>query len=214
MQNSDKHIILLHPLNGNAQTMYPFALMGRLMGFNVHTPQSELSGRWYEILSTTPIIDDDGITFPEDVENIKKSFNKIETLLDDLINNHHVDPNKIYLVGLSQGGGIATYTGLKSKHRLGGVFGILSYVPLITVSEEESTFDKTRSVELINGTQDELIKPEYITYLSEKYPYVKVDWVDCGHEASTELIQPILKRIIGTRDLGSQLGKIFETMTK
>jgi len=85
---------------------------------------------WYDITSLNDINrseDDTGIN------NSRKYFH-------DLINEEvaaGIPANRIVLGGFSQGGAMALHAGLTSEHKLGGIFGLSSYMLL------RNTFKKT-----------------------------------------------------------------------
>lgn len=190
-----KYLIFLHPLNHDSSVITPFKTLIGMLGFKLIAPNSPDPGKWFEILEWGPRQEGDRILFNEDKAGIQKARDYVERVIDKLI-YRDVKPQDIYLMGFSQGGCVATYYGYTGKHNLGKVVGICSYVPLITDSEEEGKFQKDRKICLINGTEDEVVKPEFIKLIAERYPYVDINWVKCGHKPEPRILLQILEKLV------------------
>jgi len=64
----------------------------------------------------------------EDTPSVEESASRLNELIDDLITNRGIPPEKIALGGFSMGGGIALQTAARSSHTLGAVFALSSYL--------------------------------------------------------------------------------------
>lgn len=80
---------------------------------------------WYDISSI------DFETREQDAEGIKESAAAVEQLIEQEI-ERGIPASNILLAGFSQGGAIALYTGLMSKHALNGIVALSTYLPLQT----------------------------------------------------------------------------------
>lgn len=77
---------------------------------------------WYDILGLSA-------QSREDEQGVELAFHQIS----DLIEEQHqmgIPYNRIFVLGFSQGGALALYTGLHFPHLLGGVAALSSYLPL------------------------------------------------------------------------------------
>ena len=77
---------------------------------------------WFDITSFDPNV-------PEDEEGIERSKAVIDKLIEDQIKDG-IKSSRIILGGFSQGGALALYTTLTSKHKLGGMIILSSWLPL------------------------------------------------------------------------------------
>ena len=80
--------------------------------------------------------------------------------------------DNIVLVGLSQGGALTLYTALNTRYKLGGVIGLITYLPRIMYEgyayegpieppeEKESVVNSDTPLLHINGADDDVISPE------------------------------------------------------
>ncbi len=69
-----------------------------------------------------------------------------------------VDSDKIVLAGFSQGGVIALQTGLRSKHELGGILALSTYLGMPGTLQAEKTLANARiPILMCHGTQDPVI---------------------------------------------------------
>ena len=84
---------------------------------------------WYDIVT----LDRHG---PQDEQGIRASSD----LMRALIEREHargIDYSRIVAAGFSQGGAIALHTGLRFPHRLAGVMGLSTWLPLVATLETE-----------------------------------------------------------------------------
>lgn len=106
---------------------------------------------WYDILDFSDLhreVDSHGI-----IVNVEKINQLIEDLLKDGISE-----NKIIVAGFSQGGVIAYYTALNSKHQLGGLMALSSYLPDVSLLDvAKIQHKKALPVLVCHGTQDPVV---------------------------------------------------------
>jgi predicted esterase len=95
------------------------------MTFNGQTMPS-----WYDIHGLGP-------EFNEDDEGVKESAKYIQGLIEQEIKGG-IPSNKILLVGASQGGAIALYSGLTYDKPLSGILALSTYLPLHKTFEKVS----------------------------------------------------------------------------
>ena len=80
---------------------------------------------WYDIASI------DFESRQQDEVGIRESAEAVDQLIEQEI-KRGVPASNIILAGFSQGGAIALYTGLCSKHQIGGILALSTYLPLQT----------------------------------------------------------------------------------
>jgi len=106
---------------------------------------------WYDITSI------DFESRDQDADGIHASAAAIDQLIQSEIAGG-VPPEHITLAGFSQGGAIALYCGLLSKHRLGGIVALSTYLPLQNeVLPRIDDLHRTVPVFMAHGSADEVI---------------------------------------------------------
>jgi len=116
---------------------------------------------WYDITSL------DFDEREQDVGGTQASAAAIETLIEQEI-SRGVPASNIVLAGFSQGGAVVLYPGLTSKHRVGGILALSTYLPLgdqafdDMKNRTDSTDDRTTlPIFFAHGTHDEVIRLQY-----------------------------------------------------
>lgn len=110
---------------------------------------------WYDISS---------MEFSErqhDDEGISGSVEQLNALIDQEI-ERGIPAKQIIVAGFSQGGAIAFQAGITSKHQLGGILALSTYLPMN--SEQLSTIDEPRKalpIFVAHGQQDDVIAIKY-----------------------------------------------------
>ena len=83
-----------------------------------------------------------------------------------------VPPAKIAIGGFSMGGGIALQTALRSKHDLGGVFAMSSYLcddaAIFAAMDDKRVPAKRSRVWMAHGTADDFVLPAWGEATAEK----------------------------------------------
>lgn len=146
---------------------------------------------WYDILNFNDLhreVDSRGI-----VTNIEK----INVLIEELISSG-IPANKIIIAGFSQGGVIAYYTALNSKHSLGGLLVLSSYLPDTALIKSENLQHRNSLPILIcHGTIDPVVNINYAKKATQYLQSVKLnfDWKEyhMEHSLCYEEIQDIAK---------------------
>ena len=105
---------------------------------------------WYDVANLDLGRAEDNIGIMESAEQIHEFI------------EHQVDlgirRSRIFLVGFSQGGAIALYTGLRQTSAIGGIMALSTYLPLVGNPIAEITADRSLSVFLAHGRQDDVVK--------------------------------------------------------
>lgn len=117
---------------------------------------------WYDITS---------LEFTErehDDEGIQSSVEHVNALIEQEI-ERGIPANQIILAGFSQGGAIAFNAGLLSKHQLGGILALSTYLPMTadTLSQVSDT-KKSLPIFVAHGQQDDVIHIQYAEQSIEK----------------------------------------------
>ena len=92
-----------------------------------------------------------------DEAGIRESQLAIDALIEREI-SRDVAADKIILAGFSQGGAVALQTGLRSKHALGGVMALSTYLTLgDSLASEKNIANANIPILMVHGTQDPVI---------------------------------------------------------
>lgn len=86
---------------------------------------------WYDIRGVK-------IEDKEDLQGMRESQGILEALIDQQIDQGIASQN-IVVAGFSQGGAVAYYTGIRTKHHLGGILALSTYLSFADVSESEQS---------------------------------------------------------------------------
>jgi phospholipase/carboxylesterase len=109
---------------------------------------------WYDIVSL-------GTHVQEDLEGLRGARTQIEALINREL-ERGVMHEHIALVGFSQGGALALYTGTRFAHRLAGIVGLSCYLPAADrLSQEHSQASLATPIFMAHGSQDPLVLPDY-----------------------------------------------------
>ncbi|MDD3265781.1 MAG: dienelactone hydrolase family protein [Burkholderiales bacterium] len=125
---------------------------------------------WYDILNFNDL------NREVDANGIVANVDKINTLIEELIVGG-IPANKIIIAGFSQGGVIAYYTALNSKHALGGLLVLSSYLPETSLIKSENLQHRNLLPILIcHGTVDPVVKIDYAKNATQYLQSVKLDF--------------------------------------
>jgi phospholipase/carboxylesterase len=129
----------------------------------------------------------------------KEDYQGIETarlLINQLIEDEHatgIPYTNIVLVGFSQGGALALYTGLKYSNKLAGIIGLSCYLPF--TDQNYSAANQTTPILLAHGNNDSVVSESYgqSTYARLNKLGYNVDWrsYPMGHQVCDQEIQDI-----------------------
>jgi phospholipase/carboxylesterase len=105
---------------------------------------------WYDIAMTD-------IERKPDEGGIRES----QAFIDELIEREltrGIDADKVILAGFSQGGAIALQTGLRSRHALGGIMALSTYLTLgDSLAAEKTLANANIPILMAHGTQDPIV---------------------------------------------------------
>lgn len=105
----------------------------------------------------------------EDKAGIVASQQYVNSLIEQE-HNKGIAYSKIILVGFSQGGALAVYTGLKFPKQLGGVIGLSCYLPRF--DQDYSSANQTTPFMIAHGAEDTIVPQSFgqraVTTLKEQ----------------------------------------------
>lgn len=105
---------------------------------------------WYDIRGVK-------IEDKQDAVGMAESQAMVEGLISQLVESGIASQN-IILAGFSQGGAVTYYTGVRSKHELGGMLALSTYLPFDTQTEQEQSGVNTLTPILAcHGTHDAVV---------------------------------------------------------
>jgi phospholipase/carboxylesterase len=104
---------------------------------------------WYDILGIDRMA-------KQDVAGIQASAAAIECLIQAEV-AAGIAPERIFLVGFSQGGAMALYTGMCTKTAIGGVVGLSCYLPAAETLQAMPTLNTQTPIYMAHGTMDEVV---------------------------------------------------------
>lgn len=105
---------------------------------------------WYDIYSLEDFAQEDTTGFAE-------AQTRVTALIEDQV-ARGIEPNRIVLMGFSQGGAVALYAGLRFPHRLAGIGALSTYLPLReTTQADASTANATTPIFMAHGIHDPVV---------------------------------------------------------
>jgi phospholipase/carboxylesterase len=146
---------------------------------------------WYDIFQFGPGREDDA--------GIRAS----QKLLESLIEQQPVAPERIVIAGFSQGGAIALQTALRYPKKLAGVLALSTYLPLAPhVERERSPANGETPIFMAHGEYDELIpilRAEQSRGFLEALGY-RIEWhaYPMPHSVCAQEIGDIARFLAGT----------------
>lgn len=127
---------------------------------------------WYDILG----LKENSL---EDAAGINDGLMALNRLIEEEL-QRGIPPERIILVGFSQGGALALHCGLRYHLGLGGIIGLSTYLPLAdTLVAENNPANRHTPIMLAHGADDDLLPPTFgqtaaNTLINQGY---KVDWL-------------------------------------
>jgi predicted esterase len=107
---------------------------------------------WFDIISLSDASE------KEDEKGILAAVQKVHGIIDEQIDKG-VSSERIVLGGFSQGGAVALLGGLTCKHKLGGIVGLSTWLPLHQkFAEMEINSNRETPVFLVHGELDIVVK--------------------------------------------------------
>ena len=144
-------VLVLHGGGGNAanaEQMTGFTAKGRKENFIVVYPEG--SGRMRDKLLTWNARHCCAYAMKNDVDDV--GF--IDALLDELIANYPVDPKRVYVTGMSNGGMMTHRLGIELSQRFAAIAPVVA-----TIFGDERPASMPVSALMINGALDEHVPP-------------------------------------------------------
>lgn len=143
---------------------------------------------WYDIR-------DADLDQREDPVGLRRSQAAIEALIEREI-ERGVAPERIVLMGFSQGCAMSLLTGLRYGKRLAGLVGLSGYLPLLASTEaERSAANQATPVFLAHGRDDAVVPPARARAAREELLRLgyTVQWQDyaMGHEVHPDEIEAL-----------------------
>ena len=153
-------LILLHGYGSNEQDLFSFAneLPDELLIISARAPLTMAYGgyAWYTIHFDTT----DG-KFP-DTQEALKSKELINTFIDEIQENYEVNPEKVFLLGFSQGTILSYAVALSHPEKVQYVIGLSGYVNSELLPENlDAANYKNLEVYSSHGTVDQVIPVEW-----------------------------------------------------
>lgn len=126
---------------------------------------------WYDIYSL------DGFD-REDKTGLTESQQSVESLIQNEI-DRGIKPDRIILMGFSQGGAVVLHTGLRHSQRLAGIGALSTYLPLRDdATDEKHEANKDVPIFMAHGLYDTVVRYEHgesSSQLLQQLGYA-VDW--------------------------------------
>lgn len=181
------HELQLPPKIGGIRFVFPHAPMRQVTINNGYVMRA-----WYDIFG----FDENS---QEDHVGIKASQQDAEALI---LQQHQagIPFSRIILAGFSQGGAMALYTGTHFPHRLAGIMGLSTYLPLaksLPIAGQDPP-----PIFLAHGTHDDMLPLTFgeksrILLEKAKYP---VEWhtYPIGHEVNLQEINDASRWLVST----------------
>ena len=154
-------IIVLHGLGADGNDFVPIAqeltLSAPVRFVFPHAPTRPVTinggyvmRAWYDILGTD-------LVRAEDEAGLRASQREVEALIEREV-QRGIAPDRIVLMGFSQGCAMALLTGLRYSRRLAGIAGLSGYLPLAATTEvERSVANMSVPLFLAHGQQDPVV---------------------------------------------------------
>jgi len=108
---------------------------------------------WYDIYSLNDFEKEDKV-------GLIQSQQSIEALIQQEI-QRGINPGRIILMGFSQGGAVALYTGLRFSQRLAGIGALSTYLPLRDeLASEQHSSNTDIPIFMAHGSHDQVVRYE------------------------------------------------------
>ena len=151
---------------------------------------------WYDIKGMD-------IADKQDIVGMTESQTMLETLIQEQI-DLGIQSTNIIIAGFSQGGAVAYHTGLRTKHKLGGILTLSTYLPFADEFEaNQSKINLSTPIFANHGTLDPVVPIQLGKTSADKLTSLgyQVEWRTYPMEH-----QVIIQQI---RDIGSWINNTF-----
>ena len=161
-QPADSAVIWLHGLGASGHDFEPalplLGLQSTATRFIFpHAPQIPVTVNGGMVMPAWYDIEHMDIDRTIDVRGISQSADRVDAIVQAQV-DAGISPNRILLVGFSQGGAVALYAGVRSKEPLAGILALSTY----WVGEQDPTLSpgrdpETLPIEIHHGTLDPVV---------------------------------------------------------
>lgn len=151
---------------------------------------------WYDIKGTD-------LSDKEDLAGMTQSRYILDALIADQM-AQGIPSKHIIVAGFSQGGAVAYYTGIRSKHLLGGIMALSTYLPFATqAGNEHTSVNVSIPVLAMHGLQDPVVPISMgkLSIETLKQLGYGVQWQTYTMEHSVSMEQLV--------DIGSWMNEVF-----
>ncbi|KAJ5584769.1 phospholipase [Penicillium hispanicum] len=160
---------------------------------------------WYDLAKLGRDLDFQESVRNQDEPGILRSRDYFNTLIKEEMDKG-IKPSRIVLGGFSQGGAMSVFTGLTSKEKLGGVFGLSCYLVLsdrIKNYLPEEWPNKNTPFFLAHGEDDEVVKYQFGEQSAKLLKELGADvsfntYPDLGHSADPVEIEDLERFLMKT----------------
>ena len=137
-------------------------------------------------------------------EQVMAALETIDHFIDEILSTYPVDPQKLFLLGFSQGSLLSMCYGLSHPSRIAGVIAQSGYIPNSMDFEINEAQLKAKPFLLTHGAQDTLIPVDWARASRDRLQKLEVDLAyhefQIGHSVSLESLSVIstwLKKQLG-----------------
>jgi phospholipase/carboxylesterase len=151
---------------------------------------------WYDIRNGD-------LTRREDADGVRASQTLIEALIAREERDHGIPPERVVLMGFSQGCAMTLMTGLRHARQLAGLVGLSGYLPLLETTEaERHAANAATPIFLAHGTNDGVVVPARAQASLAELRRLghEVEWHEypMAHEVSMDEIQALQAWLVKT----------------
>jgi phospholipase/carboxylesterase len=140
-----------------------------------------------------------------DPDQVASALETIDHFIDEILSVYPVDPNKLFLLGFSQGSLLSMCYALEHPSRIAGVIAQSGYIPGHINLEIDEAEVRNKPFILIHGAQDTMIPIEWGRASRDRLQTLGMDMTyhefQMGHTVSLDSLEVISKW------LEKQLGK-------
>jgi len=132
-----------------------------------------------------------------DPEQVASALETIDHFIDEILSAYPIDPDKLFLLGFSQGSLLSMCYALEHPARLAGVIAQSGYIPGQLNLEINETDLKGKPFILTHGVQDTMIPVEWARASRDRLQKLGVDLTydefQMGHNVSLDSLEVISK---------------------
>jgi phospholipase/carboxylesterase len=132
-----------------------------------------------------------------DPEQVASALETIDRFIDESLSVYPIDPQRLFLMGFSQGSLLAMCDALTNAARVAGVIAQSGYIPSHINLEIDETAIKNKPFLLTHGEQDTMIPVEWARASRDRLQQLGVDLTyqefQMGHTVSMDSLEVISK---------------------